>query len=122
MSEGYIPRLFKVTIVLGTVVLKHCLCRKKNWTFPTFPMSEVFSLNFYVSRLSRGRNEAQKTSGLKNLRSFFHDTTKTSREVFGSLSGESLSLLLVKVAMTPPFPSQQAITCTTMPSVAAEQW
>ncbi len=40
----------------------------------------------------------QKNFGPKKLWTFFHETTKTPREVFGSHNGESLSLLLVKVA------------------------
>ncbi len=52
----------------------------------------------------------QKNFGPKKLRTFFHETTKTPREVFDSHHGESLSLLLVKVTMTPPLSSQQAIT------------
>ena len=57
----------------------------------------------------------QKNFRPKKLRIFFHETTKTPREVFGSHRGESLSSLLVKVAITPPLPSQQAITCSAMP-------
>ena len=39
----------------------------------------------------------QKNFGPKKLRTFFHETTKTPSEVFGSHRGESLSLLLVKL-------------------------
>jgi hypothetical protein len=68
----------------------------------------------------------QKTLDLENFgpkkrRTFFHETSKTPKEVFGSQLVESLSLLLVEGAMTPPLSSQQAITCTAMPSVAAGQ-
>ena len=55
----------------------------------------------------------------KKLLNLVHETTKTPREVFGSHCGESQSLLLVEVAMTPPLPLQQAITCATMPIMAA---
>ena len=41
---------------------------------------------------------------------FFHETTKIPREVFGSHHGESLTSLLVTVTMTPLLLSQQAIT------------
>ncbi len=61
----------------------------------------------------------KKNFGPKKLQTFFHETTKTPREVFGSHHGESLNLLLVEVAMTRPLPSGQAITCDAMPSVAA---
>ncbi len=47
---------------------------------------------------------------LHSSATFFHETTKTPREVFGSHHGESLSLLLVKVPMTHPLSSRQAIT------------
>jgi hypothetical protein len=47
---------------------------------------------------------------IKKLRTFFHETNETPREVFGSHHGESLSSLLVKVTMTPPLSSRQAIT------------
>ena len=88
--------------------------RKKLRTFLTFPTSEVFLANFYVGCLEA--EMMQKNFRPKTLRTFFHEATKTPREVFGSHHGESLSLLLIEVAMTPSLPSQQAITCAAMPS------
>jgi hypothetical protein len=52
-------------------------------------------------------------------RLFFHETTKTPREVFGSHQGESLSSLLVKVTMTPPLSLRQAITSSPRAAVVA---
>ena len=46
---------------------------------------------------------------LPSSAAFFHESTKTPREVFGSHHGESLSSLLVKVTMTPPLSLRQAI-------------
>ncbi len=78
---------------------------------------KFFSCEF-LSRLSRGK----KKFGPKKRWTFFHETTRTPREVFGSHHGKSLSSLLVEVAITPPLPSRQAITCGAMPSVAAGRW
>ena len=66
---------------------------------------------------------------MRQKRSYLKISCPNSREVFGLHLDESLSLLLVEVAMAPPLPLQQAITCAAMPqsgsravAIARQRW
>ena len=60
--------------------------------------------------------------GHKKLRTFFHETTKTQREVFGSHHGESLSSLLVKVAAAAAAVAAAGSAAAAHSAMAAARW
>ncbi len=119
-SDPFSPQKGPKTPKLGLAIIRACAeksskflgivyTQRKNFgLFGLFRHLKFFSAYFYAGCLEAEMR--QKNFGPKQLRTFFHETTKTPREVFGSHRGESLSLLLVKVTMTPPLSSQQAIT------------
>ena len=71
--------------------LRHCLCRKKLWSFLTFPTSGVFSVHFYAGCL-----EAKKPLDLNNFGPFFVKLPKLQDKC---LAHTMVNPILVKVTV-----------------------
>jgi hypothetical protein len=89
LVDHQVKHLAGIRAIISNCPTKVLSIRRKNVGIFQLSLRLIFSANFYVGCLEAEMR--QKNFGPKKLRIFFHETTKTPREVFDSHHGESLS-------------------------------